>query len=316
MWHSVVTDPRTSLLQDTRCSVTHLRTTISWALHNGLTIVDLPDALKRLRERRPGRFLVLTFDDGYRDNLTMALPVCAEFGVPMTVYAAKGLICRESFYWWGALVDLVKSNESIDLPAAHRRFQSRTFKEKVQTLHTISQWVQGDLANRVDELRPVFHRYEIDWRLSADRDVLNIDELRRLAEHPLVTVGSHSESHRILRPMPIGDARSEIVGSKVWMEATLDRGVAHFAYPHGDPRSCGERDARLVSEAGFETAVSTRRGNLFPVHAEAPFMLPRGAVNPNRESISSISAQTTGLPRCVASRIGSPVDPDTIAVFR
>ena len=315
MWHSVVADPRESLLQDIRCSVTHLQNTISWALSNGVAIVDLAEAFVRLRERRPGRFLVLTFDDGYRDNLMLALPVCTQFDVPMTVYVVKGLVRRESFYWWGALVELVRSNDSIDVPAADRRFRSRTFSQKTRTLHAITQWVQGDIENRVDELVAVFRRYDIDWRPVADRDILNVDELRELADHPLVTVGSHSASHRILSPMPIAEARSEIEDSKLWLEATVDRSVVHFAYPHGDQRSCTAREARLVREAGYQTAVSSRRGNLFPVHAEAPFMLPRGAVNPNRESVSSITAQTTGLPRLVTSRIGPPVDPDTIAVY-
>lgn len=315
-WHSLVQNPTDYLMQNTRCSVAHLRNTIEWAHDNGIDIVSLSDAVVRLGEANPRPFLVLTFDDGYRDNLTMALPVCELFEAPMTVYTSPGFVHRESFYWWGALVELIKLNESVEIPAADQRFASGTYAEKVRALGEITQWVQKDVETRVDELRPIFLSHGVDWEQLADRDFLDEADLRKLSGDPLVDIGSHSATHQILRPLPEAEARSEIEGSKRWLESTIDADVSHFCYPHGDAQACGPREARLVSEAGYQTAVSTRRGNLFPIHADAPFMLPRGSVNPNRESMSSISAQATGLPRCVESRLGPPIDPDTIAVRR
>lgn len=69
----------------------------------------------------------VTFDDGYLDNLRLALPVCRGAGVPMTVYAATGFIQRTHTAWWHVLEQVLASQDQVELalPAGQRTFACR-----------------------------------------------------------------------------------------------------------------------------------------------------------------------------------------------
>jgi peptidoglycan/xylan/chitin deacetylase (PgdA/CDA1 family) len=80
------------------------------------------------------------------------------------------------------------------------------------------------------------------------------------------------------------------------MEAELGRPCRHFAYPYGDPGSAGERDYRLTAEAGFASAVTTRRGLIKAKHKDVPTGLPRLSLNGDYQDVRYLDALLTGLP--------------------
>jgi peptidoglycan/xylan/chitin deacetylase (PgdA/CDA1 family) len=315
MWHSVVDDPADYLYQDIRCSTAFLRSVLSWCQRNDVAVVDMDEAMRRLSDRSPGRFVVMTFDDGYRDNLTAALPVFEAFNVPLVIYPTVGLVTREADYWWGGLVELIRQSDTVEVDG-FGRVESTSFRQKVRALAAVSRWLEGDVARRIEALRDPFKRARIDLTTLMDEHILSSDEVQELSRNPLVSLGSHTMSHVYLRPLDESQASHEISHSKKWLEDLTQVSIDHFAYPHGDKRACGNREAQLVRDSGYRTAVSTRHGNLFHEHADSPFLLPRGAVNPRRETLASLTSQISGVPRFVASRANSPVDPDTTSVAK
>ena len=67
----------------------------------GATVVGLDEAAEALAANRPGRFISLTFDDGYRDFEDAAVPVLRELGLPATVFVANGLVSgTHELYWY------------------------------------------------------------------------------------------------------------------------------------------------------------------------------------------------------------------------
>ena len=72
--------------------------------------------------RRPR--VVVTFDDGYRDNLTNALPIAESKGVPITVFVTSGILGNRNGLWWDRLGTLLRSRpphvREIDLPVGGR----------------------------------------------------------------------------------------------------------------------------------------------------------------------------------------------------
>ncbi|MEM9734513.1 MAG: polysaccharide deacetylase family protein, partial [Pseudomonadota bacterium] len=76
--------------------------------------VTLDEARERIANpRRNQRFAVVTFDDGYRDNLEYAAPILARMNIPYTVYVATGLVERVSDVWWVAIEELVRQRERL-----------------------------------------------------------------------------------------------------------------------------------------------------------------------------------------------------------
>jgi peptidoglycan/xylan/chitin deacetylase (PgdA/CDA1 family) len=90
------------------------------------------------------------------------------------------------------------------------------------------------------------------------------------------------------------------------LEDTIGRDVVHFAYPFGHANACGPREARIAHAAGFRTAVTTRRGTLFPAHLDHLHALPREPLNGN-DTPASLRCKIDGVYRAVYSTLGDPV---------
>ena len=313
MFHRLLPDPDQVLGQDICFSRRDLTAMLRFCSARGIDVVDIDEALRRLREGDRRYFLVLTFDDGYRDNLRYVLPVMETFGLPFTVFVCSGMIERSLDYWWGGLVELFERNDVVEIAAMQRRFRVRSLRERRRALRAATRWFEADVAKRTPQLAATFRRYGISPEARLDRDALSADELRALAHNPLVTIGGHGVSHRPLAALSDPEVQQEIATNRQLLQRLAQREVAHFAYPHGCPATCGWREARLVERAGYRSAFTTRRGNLFPAHAADPFMLPRGAMNPRRPQVFHAEAQLAGVHRFLESRGRGPVHPDTLA---
>ena len=78
MLHSVVDDAEPYLREPIRCTVRVLEALLRHLRGRQTELVSLDDALRRFATRGTS-FAVLTFDDGYRDNLTRALPILERY---------------------------------------------------------------------------------------------------------------------------------------------------------------------------------------------------------------------------------------------
>ncbi len=76
------------------------REQLLWTLDQGLQPLSLSHALDVLAHPVDGRWFCVTFDDGYRDNLTDALPVLLELKVPATIFVPTAIIDRTASYSW------------------------------------------------------------------------------------------------------------------------------------------------------------------------------------------------------------------------
>jgi len=312
MFHRLVENANDQLLQDICFPERGLRDLVLTCRRRGVDIVSVDEALRRLIDPEAPPFVVLTFDDGYRDNLIRVRATLTPLRAPFAVFVCTGMIQRSIDYWWGPLVKLFKTADVVDIAPMDRRFLLRTWRERARALHEVTRWVETDVAARAGTLAPIFARHGVEPRALLEQDAMTADELRTLSADPAVEIGGHGVTHRPLASLSEREATSELVDSRTYLEHVCDREVAHFAYPHGDDKSCGWRDARLARASGYRTAFTTRRGNLFTAHAEKPFLLPRGAMNPRRAAPFHAEAQLAGVHRLLESGGGAPIHPDTL----
>jgi peptidoglycan/xylan/chitin deacetylase (PgdA/CDA1 family) len=285
-------------------------------ISSSVDVVNIDEALRRLATGDGRYFVVLTFDDGYRDNYTRVLPIMNKYGLPFTVFICSSIIERTFDYWWGGLVELFKSHDDVDVEAMGARFRLRNGQSRQAALRTATKWVEENVASRSAQLKPTFQRYGVVPTDLLDQDVMTEDELRILSQSPLVTIGGHGFTHRPLASLPEPEARHEIVANREHLERVTGHKVVHFAYPFGDSSACTWREAELVRSAGYQSAFTTRLGNLFPQHSTVPLMLPRSATHPQRERDYHTDAQFAGVHRFIRSCGGSPIHPDTLPRLR
>lgn len=260
----------------------------------GFEFVDMAEAARRLREGG-APFAALTFDDGYRDTRDVALPVLERHGAPATVFFAIGFIERTARLWWLELEEAIRRLEVIEvaglrLPARNALEKSAAFERVYWLLRARPEAALldaiGALATEAGvSSADLAHELFLDW-----------DETNRLARHPLVTVGAHSLTHRRLAHWSEDDARHELSESKAALEKRLGGRVTAFAYPVGDPTSAGPREFALAAEAGYEIAVTTRPGLLFPEHAANLLALPRVSLNGLWQDLRLLDVVLSGAP--------------------
>jgi peptidoglycan/xylan/chitin deacetylase (PgdA/CDA1 family) len=265
----------------------------------GLDVVSMDEAVRRLREEDSRRFVSFTFDDGYRDNLDYAYPLFKARNLPMTVYVPTDYPDGRGELWWLALEEIIERADEIELCRSGDlwRLPTKTLQDKARSYDQIYWWLRGiDEASQRQIVRVLAERHDIDMERMCRDLIMNWDEIRELAGDPLVTIGAHTKGHYAVAKLSSGRSVDEMVGSADRIERELGIRPAHFAFPYGDPASTGPADFALARELGFTTAVTTRKGMVFPKHKDHLTALPRVSLNGDYQSLTYTALYLSGAP--------------------
>ncbi|SMC39263.1 polysaccharide deacetylase family protein [Rhizobium sp. RU36D] len=303
MFHEIHEDVEAGLRMG--CSPGQLRRALAAMRAQRRDFVTPDEALARLADPEARDFVVLTFDDAYRDNRILALPILEEFGAPMTLFTPTGMVTREIYAWWLGLRALFLQNEAVDIEAMGQRLVCGDGPSRNAALRHVTTWIGTDL-DRAEALKATFARYGLSLPQLVAEVAMDETELRAFAAHPLVTIGGHTTTHRFLSRLDDDTARRDIADNKAWLENLLQKTVRHFAYPYGSAGACGAREAGFVREAGFASAYSTRTGHLFPDHLKTPYLLPREDAGAH-QSAAQLKNRLSGVNRALATGFGNPI---------
>ncbi|RUU97242.1 MAG: polysaccharide deacetylase [Mesorhizobium sp.] len=266
---------------------------------NGYTFVTLDEAVERIKAGgKGGQFAAITADDAYRDNMTEALPVLEKHGAPVAIYVAPGLINGAADLWWEVVEDIVSARDRLLLttPNGPVTIDCSTPGKKLQAFARLHDYLT--LEVREEDQRAVLRELarsngiELDARQGM---LMNWDEIRAMAGHPLVTIGAHTVNHRNLKRLSEADARHEVDDVRRILQAELGEAPRHFAYPYGYASAVGGREVGFARDAGYASAVTTRHGVLRAEHAGFLQALPRISVNGRYQSVPHIRTMLSGV---------------------
>jgi peptidoglycan/xylan/chitin deacetylase (PgdA/CDA1 family) len=279
----------------------HLDRTLTLVREAGFEIVPL-DAVPERLVRGEGRFVALTFDDGYRDNRDHALPVLRRHDAPWTMFVTTDYAEGRGSLWWLELEEAIRVSSRAIFEG--REYASATPAEKTAVFADLYATLRAGPEPRLRAATASLCDIAGVDRTALVRDLcLGWDEIAALStDEPALTIGAHTLSHPMLAKWDEADARCEIAESKSEIEARLGRPVRHLAYPVGDPGSAGTREFRLASEAGFATAVTTRPGHLFAGYRDHLTALPRVSINGLHQTDAAVRALLSGVPFLVWNR--------------
>jgi len=244
------------------------------ALGRWFTVLPLKEAAARLRDGTlPVRAACITFDDGYADNAAVALPVLRRRGLPATFFLATGFLDGGRM-WNDSVIETVRRARGDTLDArcvglgemavSTPPLRRRTIAALLAALKYLP---QDERQKRVDELAA-----EASASLPDDM-MMTTGQVRELQAGGM-EIGAHTLTHPILAKLDPERARNEIRESKRRLEAITGKPVTLFAYPNGKPgQDYRSEHVRMVSELGFEAAVSTAWGVAH--RASDRFQLPR-----------------------------------------
>jgi hypothetical protein len=142
----------------------------------------------------------------------------------------------------------------------------------------------------------------IDPEAPARESLMDWDEIRRIAAHPLATIGAHTVHHYALARLPEDLARRELADCVTIIERQAGVRPRHLAFPYGYASAVGSREVGLAREAGFVSAVTTRHGLIQPAHANHVHALPRVSVNGRYQDIGHMRTLLSGVAAPLANR--------------
>lgn len=184
-----------------------------------------------------------------------AYPLFKRRSLPLTIYVPTDYPSERGELWW-LTEEVVARAEEIELCRNSElwRLPTGTVQEKERSHDQIYWWLRSvDEPTQRRIVRTLADRNEIDTAAGCRDLVMNWDEIRTLAADPLVTIGAHTKGHYAIAKLCAEEAIEEVRGGADVLERA-------FALP---------------KELGFKTAVTTRKGVLFPAHKRYLTALPR-----------------------------------------
>jgi peptidoglycan/xylan/chitin deacetylase (PgdA/CDA1 family) len=246
----------------------------------------LQDLTRALQQGNvPRRAVVVTFDDGYADNLYVAKPLLGRYQVPATVFIVTGRLGGE--FWWDEIARLLLAAPaalgSLPLEEDSAAFAVRSdnpsgavFRKRLpnaqqQRLRALYQrlWPLTD-AERQNAMEQLRSWAGAERQTAPSHRTMTVQEVTRLTADGLVEVGAHTVTHPPLATLGGAAQQSEVQGSKAYLETMLGLPVSSFSYPNG---SLNKDTISLVRQAGFACACGSM--NDVAWHGSNLFHLPR-----------------------------------------
>ncbi|NDP38237.1 MAG: polysaccharide deacetylase family protein [Rhodoferax sp.] len=233
---------------------------LSW-VGQWFQVMPLDEAVSRLGAGTlPARAAAITFDDGYADNATNALPVLQHHGMAATFFIATSFLDGGRM-WNDSVIEAVRVFRGKELDLSHAGLGSYCLESHEQRRVAIE-----SLLGHIKYFRP-YQRQEAVAKIVDVAGARLPDNLMLRSEQVLalrnagMQIGAHTCSHPILEKISDDEALSEISNGKVGLESLLGEPVTHFAYPNGKPDvDYSAKHVAMVRQAGFVAAFSTAPG--------------------------------------------------------
>lgn len=258
IYHRVLSQPD-PMLSDTTDAVS-----FRWQMQTVkqcFNVLSLADAAEGLAQKTlPPRAACITFDDGYRDNAEVALPILNELGLTATFFVATHYL-NGGMMFNDRVMETIRRipKGELDLQEmALGRYEIKNEEDRLDVATQIITKIKYLEPRERDEVtRAIAER--LSTRLPDDL-MMTSAQVRELASAGM-TIGGHTRTHPILSRISDQEAREEIAGGREDLEAILRQPVRLFAYPNGKPdQDYDHRHVAMVKGAGFDAAVSTAWG--------------------------------------------------------
>ena len=230
--------------------------------------VSLDEVVRAIRGEAalPERAVLVTFDDGFRNNYTVAFPVLREMGVPAAIFLTVDYVGTSGILWVDELYFLLKEAAVRGIRLALPFVSVRDHVQAGQLQETYGVAVEAlkraGAARRQTEMARLRSLVRLDHRpLLNDFGMLNWDEVRAMLRSGLVEFGVHTATHRILAELAREEWEREIRAPKQKLEAEIRRGVAAFCFPNGRPQvDFRPEHLKYLRHCGYSCAFTTEGG--------------------------------------------------------
>lgn len=224
----------------------------------------------------PNNPLIITFDDGYYDNYTIAYPLLKKHSAAATIFISTNFVNYNEWLWSNKLEYILwnskKPEFSFQLGSSDYLFSVEDFSSWHKSQLTIFNYLRELGSQRDSFLAELgsFLRVDVPDQTTEDFQSLDWSHVKEMQQNG-ITIGSHTCSHPILSSINSQDLHKEIDGSKNEIETITGKKIDYFCYPNGQSKDYNDEVVKLVEQAGYLAAVTTIPG--FNYHSNTQRLL-------------------------------------------
>lgn len=257
--------------------------------------ISLNALMKQIRSKScfTKNAVVVTFDDGFANNFTEALPILKKYRVPATVFITVGLVDSPRFIWADLVPAMLSCTMMPTLLFDGTVFPITTAKEKQLVRLKILSYLKTEKSEIIEEqLTSLLQQLKVNREelfnnptLRHCHGILSSDQIRGLHNSGLVEIGSHGMTHTIFSKLSSDEATKEIRKSKALVEEIIGEQITSFAYPNGTVKDFLPEHKQALRDSGYTAVLTTIQGR---VHKKAdPLQLPRFCIS-GEERVSGL----------------------------
>ncbi len=221
-----------------------------------------------------GKSVVITFDDGYEDNYTQALPILSDLKVPATFFISSGILHKKNYnFWWDELESLILNTTCTNNMYTFKEFgfdlqyptndfiQIKKFYNEIHRIILNSNSIKIQEA-LMDSIRIWANKDSIK---DLDNSAMNIEQLRQMSKSRYVTIGAHTVNHLSLGSLSLNEQREEITNSIKDLNRFTGLDISTFSYPFGTRSDYTNETIDIIKSCNIKKCAAnfsgTCRGN-------------------------------------------------------
>ena len=247
-------------------------------------IISLEEMANLINTKKsiPKKAVVITFDDGYKDNYTNAFPILKKYRIPSTIFLTTGHIDTNIPFWWDILGYVLYNSKQKKLNAGDlgdisiypKNNLTKSFYDFIEKLKKMPENKKHIIIDKIIENSDV----EIPENFGRDL-ITSWDEVKEMNENG-IEFGAHTVNHPILTRISLQQVKNEIMQSKKDIEKRINKPITTFCYPNGLPQDFNEDIKNLIKDNGFICASTiipkpiTTKTDLFELGRIPPGLSP------------------------------------------
>lgn len=234
----------------------------------------LSDAMQKLdNEKLPGGSVVITFDDGYKDNIEAALPILQSNNIVATFFVATHFL-NGGIMWNDVIIESIKQCDKDVINLQGIGLGEYPLGSKEEKLYAIEQTIKHVKYKNLEQRETALDVIKQTCAVELPNDLMmNDSEVVALFEAGM-EIGGHTNKHPTLLSETDELVTEEISLGKEYLEKLLNTSLTSFAFPNGKSKlDYQDKHIKILEKIGFKYALTTNWG--VNIKGEDPLELKR-----------------------------------------
>ena len=213
--------------------------------------------------------VAITFDDGYLDNLTNAVPLLKKYGLHATIFITSGLVGSQEEFWWDALERIFLTCEplpeflNVDGFEGDSKWDMCSPKGRLKAYEAFCSLLRTLPVSGINKTIDSFFKWSgLKKQARLTHRIVNETDLMALSSSPLIEIGAHGVNHVVLGLMKAEEQTYEIRKSKRSLERITEQPVRLFSYPYGNISDFNEITKKILHKEGFDAGIANVQGRI------------------------------------------------------